>query len=475
MTPIQDWTPISPHLVVTGFAILVLLARARRGRDSGPDALSAWLATIGCLAGIACLAAIPSTSGSGLVWSDDYARFFSAVVLAAACAVCLASVERGFSGEFHSLLLLSAVGMMFMVSASSLLMLFLGLEVATICLFVLAGFRRADRKSCEAAVKFLTVGATASALFIFGASWLYGAAGSTDFSALRALFSGELPAYAWLGFVFVIAGFGFKISAAPFHLWAPDVYEGSPSMVVAFLSTASKTAALVALVRVLLVAFGVAASGWLPIISVLAVLTIVLGNLVAVVQTNVKRLLAYSGVAQAGFLLIAVAATAAPEARSTAGMALALYLLLYVFANAGAFLCVHAVSEMSGAHQLSSYDGLSRRNAPLAFALLIFLLSLAGVPPLAGFVGKWYLFTAGVQGGLWWLVLLGAVASTVSLYYYLIIAKRMYIHDPAEGASPLDVPRPLALSIAVCVAFTAIIGLYPAPWIELAQAIGRSL
>jgi len=472
--PIQVWTPILPHLVVTGFALLVLILRAARGRDGGPDAFAAWLATAGCLVGIVCLAAIPSSEQS-LVWMDDYARFFSAVFLIAAGVVCLASVQHGFSGEFHCLLLLSAVGMMFMVSASSLLMLFLGLELSTICLFVLAGFRRADRKSCEAAVKFLTVGATASALFIFGASWLYGAAGSTDFAALRALFSDQVPSYSWLGVVFVLAGFGFKISAAPFHLWAPDVYEGSSSMVVAFLSTASKAAALVALVRVLLVALGLATSGWLPIISVLAVLTIVLGNLVAIVQTNVKRLLAYSGVAQVGFLLIAVAATAAPAARSVAGMALALYLLLYVFANAGAFLCVHAVGETSGTHQLSSYDGLSRRNAPLAFALLIFLLSLAGVPPLAGFVGKWYLFTAGVQGGLWWLVLLGAVASTVSLYYYLIIAKRMYIHDPVQGAPSISVSRALAVSIGVCVAFTAIIGLYPAPWIELAQLIGRTL
>ena len=475
MTPIQDWTSIVPHLVVAGFAILVLVVRALRGLNSAPDFLAALLASIGCLAGIGCLVSIPSSSPTGLVWMDEYARFFSAICLVAAFTVCLASVERGFSGEFHSLLLLSVVGMMFMLSASSLLMLFLGLELSTICLFVLAGFRRSDRKSCEAAVKFLTVGATASALFIFGASWLYGAAGSTDFAAVRSLFSGQLPGYAWLGVVFVLAGFGFKIAAAPLHLWVPDVYEGSPSMVVAFLSTASKAAALVALVRVLLVALGVAASGWLPIISVLAVLTIVVGNLVAVVQTNVKRLLAYSGVAQAGFLLIAVAATAAPEARPIAGMALALYLLLYVFANAGAFLCVHAVSERSGAHQLSSYDGLSRRNAPLAFAFLIFLLSLAGVPPLAGFVGKWYLFTAGVQGGLWWLVLLGAVASTVSLYYYLIIAKRMYIHDPVEGALPISVPRALALSIALCVTLTAIIGIYPAPWIELAQAIGKTL
>lgn len=475
MTSLQDWTPIVPHGMVAGFAILLLLVRALRGRDGGPDSLAAWLATIGCLVGVVCLAVSPSISGSGLVWMDDYARFFSAIFLVSAFAVSLASVERGFSGEFHSLLLLSVVGMMFMVSASSLLMLFLGLELSTISLFVLAGFRRADRKSCEAAVKFLMVGATASALFIFGASWLYGAAGTTDLGALRSLFSGQLPDYAWLGVVLVLAGFAFKMSAAPFHLWVPDVYEGSPSIVVAFLSTASKAAALVALLRVLLLAFGVATSGWLPIVSVLAVLTIVVGNLVAVVQTNVKRLLAYSGVAQAGFLLIAVAATAAPQARPVAGMALALYLLLYVFANAGAFLCVHAVSEPSGVHQLSSYDGLSRRNGPLAFALLIFLLSLAGVPPLAGFVGKWYLFTAGVQGGLWWLVLLGAVASTVSLYYYLIIAKRMYIHEPAEGASPISVPRTLALSIAVCVAFTAIIGLYPAPWIELAQVIGRSL
>ena len=265
----------------------------------------------------------------------------------------------------------------------------------------------------------------------------------------------------------IFAGLAFKIAAAPFHLWAPDVYEGAPSMITAFLSTASKGAGLVVLMRIVMTALPEVQNAWVGAVIVLAVVTMTVGNLVALVQTNVKRLLAYSGVAQAGFILIGVAAASNAKAAPDGVMAVGIYLLLYVFANIGAFLCVFAVSEDTEDHRLSSYDGLSRRSPMLAFAFLIFLLSLAGIPPLAGFVGKWFLFSAGMEAKLWGLVLFGAIASTVSLYYYLLVAKRMYINAPAEDAPAIVVGKPLALAIGLCVTMTAVIGLYPAPWIAM--------
>jgi NADH-quinone oxidoreductase subunit N len=456
-----DWTLLSPHLTIAAFALVVLVLGTFRTKP-----LAGWLAVIGCAitAYLSITHLEPGRLWGGMFLWDQYSAFFCALLALAALLVCMASAGGRVGGEYYSLLLLSTLGMMLMVTSANLLMLYLSLELATTTLFVLAGYDRGRPRSGEAALKFVIVGASSSAVLLFGASWIYGAVGSLSYAAMSRFLTDAVPAYAWGGMVLVIAAFGFKLAAAPFHLWAPDVYEGSPSAVTAFLSTASKGAGFMALFRLLLQAMGPAEDTWVAIAVILSVITIVLGNVVALVQTNVKRLLAYSGVGQAGFMLMAVAA-----ASKVGLMALALYLLLYVFANVGAFLCVYAATENSGDHDLMSYDGLSRRSPMLAFAFLIFLLSLAGIPPLAGFVGKFFLFAAAMDAGLWGLVLLAAVASTLSLYYYLIVARRMYIHAPREGAQIPQIAKPLSFSIGVCLFMTAAIGLYPAPWIELGQ------
>jgi NADH-quinone oxidoreductase subunit N len=487
----HNWFLLLPHLTVALFAVVALMMAVGRGDRSMPMPFVGWISAAGC--GLALLFCAWQ-SDSAAVWGgmflwDGYARFFCGVIVVAALLVSLASASARVQCEYFAMLLLATVGLMFMATSGNLLMAYLSLELSTISLFVLAGFYRRRRKSAESAMKFLITAGTSSAIFLFGVSWVYGAVGSTDFHDMQSFFQGqvptyawvgsvglqhglhsvEVPSYAWIGAMMIFAGLAFKIAAAPFHLWAPDVYEGAPSMVTAFLSTASKGAGLVVLVRILATAMPPMQNAWVGAVIVLAIVTMTVGNLVAIVQTNIKRLLAYSGIAQAGFILIAVAAVSNPKSTDAGVMALCIYLLIYVFANIGAFLCVLAVSEDTEDHTLSSYDGLSRRSPMLAFAFLVFLLSLAGVPPFAGFVGKWFLFSAGMEAGLWGLVLFGAIASTVSLYYYLLVAKRMYIHAPAEDAPAISVGKPLSLAIGLCVAMTAIIGLYPAPWIAMRE------
>jgi NADH-quinone oxidoreductase subunit N len=480
----DNWIVFAPPLTLTVFAVIGLLMAAWRGDKSQPTPSAGWVAAIGCAIALLECALIKdaplsfSDNKTHSIWAsmyvwDNFSRFFCGAIALAGMLVCLASSTVRIQCEYFALLVLSTIGLTFMVTSGNLLMVYLSLELSTICLFVLAGFYRRKQKSSEAALKFLITGGTSSAIFLFGVSWIYGAVGSTDFAVVHRFFEGgNVPSFVWVGALMVFAGLAFKIAAAPFHLWAPDVYEGAPSPISAFLSTASKGAGFVVLLRLVSEAFPHGVHTWVAPVIVLAVVTMTVGNLVAIVQTNVKRLLAYSGVAQAGFILIAVAPVSNRDASDTGFLALGLYLVIYILANVGAFLCVLAVSEDSEDHGLAAYDGLRRRSPMLAFAFLIFLLSLAGIPPLAGFVGKWFLFSAGMQAQLWGLVLFGAIASTVSLYYYLIVAKRMYINAPAEGAPSISVARPLSLAIGFCVLMTAVIGMYPAPWIAIASAIG---
>ncbi|MFN3682878.1 MAG: NADH-quinone oxidoreductase subunit N [Fimbriimonadaceae bacterium] len=470
--PQVDWSLLAPQLVMTGFALAVLLLAGIRGERPGAHPEAGWVAFLGSCAALALCLLVPREGSlwNGMYVWDSATAFFCALFAAACALVCLASTSGPYRGEYYALLLISTVGLMFLVASGSLLMLYLSLEVSTLTLFVLAGYDRNRDRSAEAALKYLVVAGTSSAVFLFGVSWVFGAAGSTGFADLNEAFQGLAPGYAWIGMALILVGLAFKIAAAPFHLWAPDVYEGAPSPVSAYLSTASKAAGFLAIGRLLLLVLPGRSEVWVVFVGALAVLSMAFGNFVAIVQTNVKRLLAYSGIAQAGFLLIAVAA-ASGEGLSAVG----LYLLLYVFANVGAFLCVYAVGEATDSHALENYDGLSRRSPLLSFAMLVFLLSLAGIPPLAGFVGKFLLFAAGMQSGLWWLVLLGAVMSTVSLYYYLLVAKRMYIHAAPENAERVLVPAPVAVAIGVCVALTVLIGLYPGPWIAWSEAVGAFL
>ncbi|HUT74945.1 MAG TPA: NADH-quinone oxidoreductase subunit N [Armatimonadota bacterium] len=417
----------------------------------------------------------------GLYLADHYAVFFRFIFLLAVVLVSLTSadfVEREVRrpGEYYALLLFSATGFMLMAGAGDLLTLYLGLELGTISLYPLAGYLKRQQRSGEAGLKFMLVGAVSSATLLYGISLVYGAAGTTVFAGLREglmqtatpLARGFVipaPALA-LGIAFIIAGFSFKLVAVPFHMWAPDVYHGAPTPITAYLSVASKCAGFAVVGRVLLGPLLPAAPQWALVLAGLSFASMFYGNVVAIPQTNIKRMLAYSGIAQAGYLLVGFAAA------SPFGAASALfYLLQYTFANIGAFTVVTVVAQATGREDIAGYSGLSRRSPALGFALLLLLLSLGGIPPLAGFWAKLYVFAAGIEQGLWWLVTLGVLTTVMSLYYYLMVIKHAYIFDPVE-ASPIPIPRPAALVLLICVVAVLVLA-YPRPVLGLAEVAVR--
>jgi NADH-quinone oxidoreductase subunit N len=478
-TYIQNYQPLNSYLVLVTLAIVVaVLGTVPAFRKS---AAAGWLTAFGALVAL-CLdqSMRESSPWQGMVRFDGFSRAFNVVFLITLAIVAVASVaeerKMAFAGEYYSLLMLSTVGLMLMGSAGSLMILYLGLELSTICLFALVGFAKREQRSAEAALKMLVLGAVASAVVLYGASILYGVFGTVQFDGMAQMLASRSQAITpalVLGLTFVLGGLGFKIAAVPFHMWAPDVYEGAPSMVTAFLSTASKAGGFAALLRFLLMGMGSSGSAWLNTIVVLAVLSMVVGNLMAISQTNFKRLLAYSGIAQAGYILVAVAA--APETQGGASIgSILMYLLLYAFTNVGGFLLAQAVYDATGSDSISAFRGLYRRSPPLAFAALIVLFSLGGIPPLAGFVGKLYLFAAGWQGGQQMLVVVGALTSVIALYYYLMVARQVYI-SPPEDDRRLPVASPIAVALSVCVALILAIGLYPRPWVALGDRAAASI
>jgi len=476
---IGDFHPFLPYIVLLVVALAVTLLDTFenvRGRS-----WMGWLTALGAIVAMA-LDQMGSDSApwQGMIRFDGYARAFNAVFLVTLAIVAIGSAaeerKTGFAGEYYALLILSTMGLMLMGSSGGLLALYLGLELSTICLFALVGFAKREKRSAEAALKMLVLGAVASAVVLYGASILYGVLGTTQFDRMAAEIgrnAGQPMPALWLGLAMVIGGLGFKIAAAPFHLWAPDVYEGAPATVTAYLSTASKAGGFAALLRFLLSGMGGAWDYWQIVVLLLAVLSMVIGNLVALTQTNFKRLLAYSGIAQAGYILVAVTGAARTGSGMAVGAAV-MYLLLYAFTNVGGFLIAQAVADATGSDEVTALRGLHRRSPLLAFSALVVLFSLGGIPPLAGFVGKIYLFAAGWEGGQQPLVLLGALVSVIALYYYLIVARQVYIRDP-EDDRRLPVARPLGLAIAVCVLGTLIIGIYPAPWVRMGARAAAAL
>ncbi|MGC8667207.1 MAG: NADH-quinone oxidoreductase subunit N [Chthonomonadales bacterium] len=482
---ISDYRPLYPYMLLTFAALVVALAGAFTAHRR-----SAWLGWATSAASLAALwldwHAPASRPWQGLLDFGGYSKAFDGVFLATLAIVAAGSAagERRmrFAGEYYALLIFSTMGLMLMAAGNSLLILYLGLELSTISLFALVGFAKREKRSAEAALKMFILGSVASAVILYGASILYGvmastmgAAGSTQLEKIAQALEGMQGSYAaalWLGIVLVLAGLGFKIAAVPFHLWAPDVYEGAPATVSAYLSTASKAGGFAALIRVLLVALPAMGDRWSMIIVLLAALSMTLGNLVALSQTNLKRLLAYSGIAQAGYVLVGLSGAAVDPALATS--AVLMYLFLYAFTNVGGFLVAQAIYDATGSDQVIALRGLHRRAPGLAFAMLIILFSLGGIPPLAGFVGKVYLFAAAWKGGQPGLVVLGALISVAALYYYLMVALQVYIRDPEDDRRMLA-GRPLGWAIAVCVAATLAIGIYPAPWVRLGDRAGTAI
>lgn len=380
--------------------------------------------------------------------------------------------DIGRRGEFYLLMLVSTLGMNLMASAGDLIMLYLAIETTSIPLYVLAGFFKTDSKSTEAGFKYLLFGALTSTVMLYGFSLLYGFTGTTDFTSLtQIVLDGQLPIGLVLGaLLLVLVGFGFKISVVPFHFWAPDVYEGAPTPVAGFLSTASKAAGFAVLMRVLIEAFPVAVPYWAAILAALSTASMTLGNALALAQRNIKRLLAYSSIAHAGYALIGVAAV------STLGVTSAVfYLLVYVITNLAAFGAVAAFSRVSGSDDIADYAALSRRSPGLALIMLIAFLSLAGMPPLGGFVAKVFVFAAAVRAELVWLAMVGVLNSIVGLYYYLIVLKVIYLYRSEEEEKPVPLTRPYALALVVLVAGIILIGTLFAPWFGWSEIAAAAL
>jgi NADH-quinone oxidoreductase subunit N len=411
----------------------------------------------------------------GMLRQDGASYVFQLIFITGAALTAMFSIDNdslGQRGEFFALMLVSTLGMMLMASAADLILLYLAIETTSIPLYIMAGFLTRSQKSVEAGIKYLLFGAMTSAIMLYGFSLLYGFSGTTQIYQLAAnLQAGKLPIFVTITAVMlVLVGFGFKISAAPFHFWAPDVYEGAPTPVAGFLSTASKAAGFAVLLRVLVVAFPDLAQVWTIIIALLSIASMIVGNFLALAQKNIKRLLAYSSIAQAGYILIGVAANS--QLGSSAAV---FYLGSYLVTNLAAFGIVTLVGHVVGSDEISAYAGLSRRSPGLALALLVALLSLAGIPPFGGFVGKLFVFAAAIDSHLVWLVIIGIINSVVGLYYYLVVLKVVYLHRSENEARPLPMPGSWSVAIGICIIGILLLGTIFAPWFGLSSSAAASL
>ncbi len=426
----------------------------------------------------------------GTLAVDDLIIFFKLVIVALAVITVLISMDYNVGrhvGEYYAVLLFGAVGMMLLISAEELITIFVALELTSVSLYILTAFHKGELRSQEAAVKYFMFGAMSSAFLLFGLSYVFGVTGTTGLQAIQdavkntsALKMSPLLA---TGLLFTIIGFGFKVAIVPFHLWAPDAYEGAPTPVTAYIATGSKVASFFILLKVLFIGFaglegsafwGKFASGWTMLLAVTAALSMILGNCAAIVQHNVKRLLAYSSIANAGYIFIGIIAATKMGATSVF-----FYIIVYALTNLGAFGVVAALSSRAGGDEMRNFDGMARRAPFLSLLMLIFVLSLAGIPPLGGFFGKFYLFASAVQRdaqhfGLLWLVVLGIVMSAVSLYYYLILLKHIYVID-GTAQSPIVTPTYLNVALGLVALAVVALGVYPKPLLELLNSFSYSV
>ena len=410
----------------------------------------------------------------GMLMVDPLTNFLKYVLLIMAVFTILLSTSGRFTehvGEYLATVLLGTIGLMFLVSAENILMIFISLELASLSLYILTAFNKRNARSSEAALKYFLFGGMSAAFLLFGFSLLYGLSGATNLPQIAANLAGKgLDPLVLVALVTTVIGFGFKVAAVPFHLWALDVYEGAPTPSAAFIASGSKVASFYILAKIMAVGFGGAAgsavwhgyvSGWTPVIAVVAALSMVLGNLTAIVQTSVKRLLAYSAIAHAGYMLLGVLANT-PSSQG----ALLFYVITYALTVLGAFGVVAVVEEATGGDALANFAGLSRRAPGLSLCLLVFLLSLGGIPPLAGFIGKFFVFSSVVAAeadhlGLLWLVILAIVMSAVSFYYYLQVLKQAYVLDAAENAPAIKVPPVMMFALILLAALVILLGCAP--------------
>ena len=462
-----------PALVILGAAVLVLLLDLLPPRgDKTHLAVVALAGVIGALLTALTRWGRDERGFRDMVVLDNYALFVDMVVCYAVALVILLSMDylrrAGMQiGEYYALVLFSASGMMLMASANDLVVVFLALELMSLCLYVLAGLFKQRLESTEASMKYFLLGAFASSFLLYGIALTYGATGSTGFDRIAAAVATTAAhdALFLVGLGLMLVGFGFKISAAPFHMWVPDVYQGAPTSVTTLIATGSKAAAFAALIRLSLGALRGAQADFTPLLWGIAVVTMTLGNVAAIAQSNLKRMLAYSSVAHVGYMLVGLVAGGA----SGAGAVL-YYLFAYTFTVAGTFgvlsLCERAGEE---AVEVESYAGLARRHPLLAGMLTLFLLSLVGIPPLAGFVGKVYLFGAAVQQGHLWLAVIAVLNSAVAAYYYLRVVVYMYMREPESVGATWTPSFAGGVALAVAAVGIVLLGVMPTPFAELAQ------
>jgi len=471
-----EYVRVLPEIVLSLFGMAIMVLDPLLDERGSQRILGA-LGLVGALAALVATliqAGSPGTAFWGAVNVDSFSVFFHFLVTAITAVVILSSyeymqVQQIRAGEYYALILFGAVGMCLMSSATELVLIFIALEISSISTYVLAGFRRRAAISSEASVKYFLLGSFATSFFLYGIALMFGATGSTSIPVIsQALRSGPAPVLAYAGLALMFVGLGFKVAAAPFHVWTPDVYEGAPAPVVGFMSTAPKAAVFAVLLRII---FEAHAPGSLGFIWVVAALSMTLGNIAALVQSNVKRLLAYSSIAHAGYLLMAFAAL--PQNGIPAAM---FYTAAYAAMNVGAFA---VIGHFAGAGEryvtLEDYSGLGRRSPLLAVTLTIFLLSLIGIPVTGGFFAKFYVFSAAFQAHLTGLVIIGVLNSAVGAYYYLRIIVMMYMKEPKEEAALPPVPAAMGVALAVSIVATLYLGILPGRVLDYASRSAAGL
>ena len=471
-----DFYFILPELVITAGSLAVLVADVMLPRGSRALLGLTVFVLVATLASLTPFTDVNVEIAQGLIAVDRFALFFKVVFLVAALMTVLMSaryleIEGASPGEYYFLILCSTLGMMIMAGGVDLITSFIGLETMAVSFYILAGFIKPNQRSNEAAVKYFLLGAFSLGILLYGMSLLYGLSGTTKMSAMATVFaSEERNLLLVLAVILVVAGMAFKIAAVPFHMWAPDVYEGAPTPVTAFLSVGSKAASFAMLLRIFMIALPSMNADWKLLFEVLAIVTMTVGNLAALTQTNLKRMLAYSSIAHAGYLLMGVVA-ATP--RGVAAMLI--YLLVYAFMQLGAFAVIIMMRrrDMVG-DELKDLSGLHFRHPFAAFAMLLFMLSLGGIPPTAGFMGKFWLFSAAIEAEYVWLAVIGVLNSAISLYYYIRIVVFMYLKKETTGSEPTASPA-LTLTLAAAVVATIVLGIYPRFLFELAELSAQSL
>ncbi|APV44097.1 NADH-quinone oxidoreductase subunit N [Dehalogenimonas formicexedens] len=479
----MNYSLLAPEFIVLGTAVAVILVDLFASNKKTLVGLS----VAGLIASIVVAAfqwpSTPQSLFGGMIAHDSLAGFFKIFFPIMAGLVVLASADyvenfKKFQGEYHALVLLAALGMMLIAQSSNLITLYLSLEITAVSFYVLVGIQK-DKKSTESALKYVLLSGVASAVLVYGMALVFGFTGFTGLSEIAGALQSMPPSHILgspgllMGLIFVIAGLGFKIAAVPFQFWVPDVYEGAPTPITMYLSVASKAAGFALVIRVLSSAFiepSALANQWAPVVAVIAAIGMTAGNLMAIPQRNIKRLLGYSTIAHAGYMLVGLAALGSQPSNSSLAIGSVLfYLICFAVSDLAAFICIIAVSRQLKSDDFPAYAGLARTSPIIAGALTLALLSLTGFPPTAGFLAKFYVFNAGVQADLLWLVVIAAINTVISAYYYFGVIKVLWLRAPAAPAT-VPASNPLKTALAISTIGILILGIVPAAALKLSEA-----